>query len=312
MADGMLACGLFLAAPCHGQAGKAELFGTVLDPSGAVVPKAEISATHQATSAVFAVTSGGSGEYHLLGLPAGEYSLTARASGFVEFRQTGLGLRLGDQTSLDIKLTLAGADTIEVMAQAPLLQTASGSVSYAVDQAKLSTLPLDGRNFIPLIALAPGVALPSGSLLPRINGSRPRTNEYLYDGISILQPEPGQVVFYPILDSIEEFRLNINAYSPEYGRSNGGTVMVASKSGGNALHGTLFEYFRNEKLNARNLFAQPGPNPVFRRRASPWRAATRAMASQACARRAGSAVCNASFKNTSAAVLACSKSPSSR
>lgn len=254
-----------MAALCHAQAGKAELFGTVLDPSGAVVPGASLSATQQATGAVFQAASDGHGEYHLLGLPAGEYVLTAHAPGFAAFHQAGLHLRLGDQISLDVKLSLSGADTIDVTAQAPLLQTTSGAVAYAVDQAKLSTLPLDGRNFIPLIALSPGVALPSGSLLPRINGSRPRTNEYLYDGISILQPEPGQVVFYPILDGIEEFRLNINAYSPEYGRSNGGTVMVASRAGGNALHGTLFEYFRNEKLNARNLFAQPGPNPVFRR-----------------------------------------------
>ena len=107
-------------------------------------------------------------------------------------------------------------------------------MSYHVDQPEIETLPLDGRNFIPLVALSPGVALPGGgSLLPRINGSRPRTNEYIYDGISVLQPEPGQVAFYPIIDAMEEFRLNINAYSPEYGRSNGGTVMVIGKSGSN-------------------------------------------------------------------------------
>ena len=130
---------------------------------------------------------------------------------------------------------------------------------------KISTLPLDGRNFIPLVALSPGVTLPNGSFLPRINGSRPRTNEYLYDGISVLQPEPGQVVYYPIVDGMAEFKLNVNSYSPEYGRSNGGTVMVIGKSGSNQFHGDLFEFFRNEALNARNLFAQPGPKPEFRR-----------------------------------------------
>jgi hypothetical protein len=109
------------------------------------------------------------------------------------------------------------------------------------------------------------VALPNGQFLPRINGSRPRTNEYLYDGISVLQPEPGQVVYYPIIDGMAEFKLNVNSYSPEYGRSNGGTVMVIGKSGSNELHGSLFEFFRNEALNARNLFAQPGPTPEFRR-----------------------------------------------
>ena len=134
-----------------------------------------------------------------------------------------------------------------------------------MDEKKIATLPLDGRNFIPLVTLSPGVALPNGQFLPRINGSRPRTNEYIYDGISVLQPEPGQVVYYPIIDGMAEFKLNVNAYSPEYGRSNGGTVMVIGKSGSNEFHGSLFEFFRNEALNARNLFAQPGPKPEFRR-----------------------------------------------
>src|SRR5262249_11966317 len=133
-------------------------------------------------------------------------------------------------------------------------------------EKKVTSLPLDGRNFIPLVTMSPGVALPGGgSLLPRINGSRPRTNEYMYDGISVLQPEPGQVVYYPIIDGIAEFKLNVNAYSPEYGRSNGGTVMVIGKSGSNQFHGNVFEFFRNEALNARNVFAQPGPKPQFRR-----------------------------------------------
>lgn len=130
---------------------------------------------------------------------------------------------------------------------------------------RVVTLPLDGRNFVPLIAFSPGVNLPPGNLLPRINGSRPRVSEYIYDGISVLQPEPGQVAFYPIIDAIDEFRVGVNSYSAEYGRSNGGVIMVNQKSGSNELHGTLFEFFRNEKLNARNLFATTGPKPRFRR-----------------------------------------------
>ena len=262
-----MATGLLLASACLGQAGKAELFGVIQDPTGAAVPNAKVEAEDQATSARFAAVSNERGEYHLLGLAAGEYSLTVERPGLRTYRQTGILLRTGGRTALSVKLELGQSiEAITVTAAAPLLETATGEVSYSVDSQKLEALPLDGRNFVPLVALAPGVALPGGgSLLPRINGSRPRTNEYLYDGISILQPEPGQVVLYPILDGIEEFRVNINAYSPEYGRSNGGTVMVVGKSGGNALHGTLFEFFRNEDLNARNLFAQPGPKPEFRR-----------------------------------------------
>ena len=254
------------ALPCFGQAGRAELFGTILDPSGLAVKDASVVLEESSTGARFAAKSGANGEYHFLGLPIDEYSLVIEKSGFRTYRRAGLAFRLGDQTALDVRLEIgSAADSMTVTGQAPLLQTASGSVSTDIDRIKVETLPLDGRNFIPLVALAPGVALPNGSLLPRINGSRPRTNEYMYDGISVLQPEPGQVVFYPVIDGIEEFHLNINAYSPEYGRSNGGTVMVIGKSGGNQFHGTLFEFFRNEALNARNVFAQPGPNPEFRR-----------------------------------------------
>ena len=190
--------------PCLGQAGRAELFGTIQDPSGSAVKDAKIELQENATGARFSAGSGARGEYHLLGLPVDEYVLTVEKTGFRTYRQSGMMFRLGDQTALDIKLDIGSAsDSVNVTAQAPLLQTASGSVSTDVDKAKVETLPLDGRNFIPLVALSPGVALPNGSLLPRINGSRPRTNEYIYDGISVLQPEPGQVVMIsrqPLLD----------------------------------------------------------------------------------------------------------------
>ena len=146
----------------------------------------------------YGAASDARGEYHILGLPAGQFTLTVEQPGFRTYRQSGITLRLGDRTRLEVKLSLGEpSETIEVTAAAPLLQTASGEVSLNVDQQKITTLPLDGRNFIPLVTLSPGVALPNGQFLPRINGSRPRTNEYLYDGISVLQPEPGQVVYYP-------------------------------------------------------------------------------------------------------------------
>lgn len=258
---------LITSQACFGQAGKSELFGTVQDPSGLPIPGAKVSADELATGAQFRASASERGEYHLLGLPAGQYSLTIEQPGFKTYKQTGITLRLADQIGLDIRLEVGQpAQSVAVTAEAPLLQTAAGSVGFNVSGYKIETVPLDGRNFIPLVALAPGVALPGGgSLLPRINGSRPRTNEYIYDGISVLQPEPGQVAFYPIIDAMEEFKLNINSYSPEYGRSNGGTVMVIGKSGSNDLHGTLYEFIRNEDLNARNYFAQPGAKPEFRR-----------------------------------------------
>jgi hypothetical protein len=261
-----LAAFLICTSPCWAQAGRAEIFGTISDPSRGTVPQAKVQAQDQSTQQRYSVTADRNGAYHLLGLPAGQYIFTVEQPGFRTFRQSGLALRLGDRVALDITLELGQpSESVNVTAAAPLLETAGGEVNFHIAESQATAFPLDGRNFVPLIALAPGVALPNGSLLPRINGSRPRTNEYLYDGISVLQPEPGQVTSYPILDGIAEFRLNINAYSPEYGRSNGGTVMLIGKSGGNVLHGTLFEFFRNEALNARNFFAQPGRNPEFRR-----------------------------------------------
>ncbi|MBE7158182.1 MAG: carboxypeptidase regulatory-like domain-containing protein, partial [Rhodospirillales bacterium] len=249
------------------QSGKAELFGVVRDPHNLTISEAQIIAQDISTNAQFSSTTDTAGTYHLLGLPAGNYHLTASKNGFQAYEQTGITLRLGDRTEQNIRLAIGNQlQTVNVNEAASPLQTASGSVNFNVDSTRIVTLPLDGRNFIPLIALSPGVALPGGgSLLPRINGSRPRTNEYIYDGISALQPEPGQVVFYPIIDGIEEFRVNINSYSPEYGRSNGGAVLVNTKSGDNQLHGTVFEFLRNEDLNGTNYFAAAGSKPEFRR-----------------------------------------------
>jgi hypothetical protein len=126
-------------------------------------------------------------------------------------------------------------------------------------------LPLNGRSFITLASLTPGVALPPGSPLPRINGGRPRTNEYLFDGISVLQPEPGQVAFFPNIDAIQEFKIESNSPPAEFGRFNGGVLNLTTKAGSNAVRGTLFEFLRHEALNARNFFATSNPvKPQFR------------------------------------------------
>ncbi len=227
---------------------------------------AAVNLTNLETGVAFSTVTRDDGAYQFFALPSGDYRLSAAKDGFALLKREGIILRVGDRRSLDIDLKLGDASqTVEVTAAPPLLQTSRGAVSFVVERKKVATLPLDGRNFVPLIALSPGVNLPPGNLLPRINGSRPRVSEYIYDGISVLQPEPGQVAFYPIIDAIDGFRVETNSYSAEYGRANGGVILVSQKSGTNALHGTLFEFFRNEKLNARNLFATSGTKPRFRR-----------------------------------------------
>ena len=236
--------------------------GMVRDPAGLPLAGARV----ELVGAGMSQQTGADGVYQFLGLAPGEYRVEISREGFRTLRREGLVVRVGERVVLDFELGLGeGSERMEVTGAPPLLQAARGTVGFAVEQRKVVTLPLDGRNFVPLLALSPGVSLPPGSVLPRINGSRPRVSEYIYDGISVLQPEPGQVAYYPILDAIAEFRVETNSYSAEYGRSNGGVILVSQKTGTNAVHGTLFMFFRKEKLNARNLFASTGEKPRFRR-----------------------------------------------
>jgi hypothetical protein len=265
----LAALGVFLfSGPSNlcAQSTKAELVGMVRDPAGLPVGAARVAVRNTATGLTAEQSTGEDGAYQFVALPAGEYQISITKERFAPLQREGIVLRVGDRVALDLALMLGDASqTVEVTGAPPLLQATRGTVSFVVEQRKVVTLPLDGRNFVPLIALSPGVTLPPGNLLPRINGSRPRVSEYVYDGISVLQPEPGQVAYYPIIDAIEEFRVETNSYSAEYGRSNGGVILVNQKSGTNNWHGTVFEFFRNEKLNARNLFATTGEKPRFRR-----------------------------------------------
>ena len=257
---------MLVGSALQSQSTKVELSGTVSDPAALAVTGADVKLFNMGTGAEQAYVTGSNGEYHFFGLQPGSYTLTVTKTGFTELRREGLTLRVGDNVSLDLALQIgAVTQSVNVTSEPPLLQSNRGTVSFVVEQQKVVTLPLDGRNFVPLIALSPGVMLPPTSTLPRINGSRPRVSEYIYDGISVLQPEPGQVAYFPVVDAIEEFRVDTNSYSAEYGRSNGGVIMVNQKSGSNDFHGSVFEFFRNEALNARNLFATTGPKPRFRR-----------------------------------------------
>ncbi|HTM47876.1 MAG TPA: TonB-dependent receptor [Bryobacteraceae bacterium] len=248
------------------QSTKAELFGIVRDPSGLPVSGVGVKLINSGTDAGLAMETDARGGYHFFALPPGSYSISVSKDRFTTLRRDGIGIRVGDQITLDLAFQVGEvSESVQVTAAAPLLQSSRGTAGFVLEQKRVAALPLDGRNFVPLLALAPGVNLPPGNLFPRFNGSRPRTSEYIYDGISVLQPEPGQVAFYPVVDAIEEFRVDTNSPSAEYGRSNGGVIMVNQKSGSNNLHGTLFEFFRNEVLNARNLFATTGAKPRFRR-----------------------------------------------
>jgi hypothetical protein len=246
----------------------------VRDGSGAGVAKATVTVTQTETGEVTKTTSGKDGVYTVTNLRPGIYNLKVEAQGFRRFVQDGVRLMTGERIRLDVALTVGGVnEEVKVTADASLLRTETGSLGQVIRNRRIVDLPLNGRNFFTLITLVPGVAAPppttAGPSFPRINGGRPRVNEYLYDGISALQPEPGQVAFNPVIDAIQEFKVEINSPSAEFGRFNGGVVNLSTKSGSNGLHGTVFEFLRNEALNARNLFAPATAanpkKPVFRR-----------------------------------------------
>jgi Carboxypeptidase regulatory-like domain len=249
------------------QAGSADLTGMVSDSAGASLPSAKVIATDSQTGVSSETQTGTGGVYVFTNLHPSVYTVAAEADGFQKPVRAGVTLVTGERTRVDLSLVVGSVtESVTVAGDAPLLQTESGSITQSIDNEKLVELPLNGRTFISLATLSPGVTLPPGTQLPRINGGRPRTNEYLFDGISALQPEPGQVVFFPIIDSIQEFNVQTNGVPTEFGRFNGGVVNLSTRSGTSGFHGTVYEFFRNESLNAKNYFAPANRRkPEFRR-----------------------------------------------
>ena len=245
----------------------ADLRCRVLDPAGSAIPKATLELIQNATNTRVITLTSRSGDYSFTNLKPGVYQLDIDAPGFAHLTRIGIRAIVGQTVKLDLSLTVtANQQTVKVAADAALLQSATSNIQTNIAGTTVLAMPLNTRNFVQLATLAPGVELPPGTVLPRINGGRPRTNEYLFDGISALQPEPGQVVYFPIIDDIQSLTVESNNVPAEFGRFNGGVVNVATRSGSNAFHGTLFEFFRNEALNARNFFATPGTRkPEYRR-----------------------------------------------
>ncbi len=255
------------ATPPGAQTAAGQITGLVQDQAGSAVPGATITVTETRTNLQRVVVSTDDGLYTVASLAPGEYRLDTALSGFKPVRREGVRLATGEKARIDFDLAVGGVqEQVTVVGDAPIVRQETASLGTVVEHEQVVRLPLNGRLFIMLAAIAPGVALPPNSVLPRINGGRPRTNEYLFDGISVLQPEPGQLAYYPIIDAIQEFKIEGNSPPAEFGRFNGGVVNLTTKSGTNAFHGNAFEFFRNESLNARNYFQKSHPvKPDYRR-----------------------------------------------
>ncbi len=256
------------------QAGQSELLGDINDPNGVGIPNVRVLLTEISSGQITEIQTNETGSYIFTNKKPGRYSIKFEAVGFNILIRDGVTLTTGERIRIDAALSVAtGLETVLINADAPLLRSETSSLGQVIDNKKIVELPLNGRSFFSLVGLAAGVTQPprttEGASLPRINGGRPRTNEYLFDGISVLQPEPGQVAFSPVIDAIQEFKVEVNNPPAEFGRFNGGVINLTTKSGTNDFHGSIFEFFRNEVLNARNLFAPATvanpKKPVYRR-----------------------------------------------
>ena len=265
---------VLLISNVHAQSSRAELTGRVIDQAGAAVHDAKISLTQLATRWTLETTTDEQGIYSFTNLRPGLFRVEIESAGFKRLTREGINLATGERVRVDFKLEAGTiSESVVVQDDAPLLRSETGSLGQVVENRKIVDIPLNGRNFLALVSLSAGAAQPppttAGPSFPRINGGRPRTNEYLFDGIPVLQPEPGQVAFFPIPEAIQEFKVEVNSPRAEFGRFNGGVVNLSTRSGSNDFCGSVFEFLRNEKLNARNLFAPRTTSnpkkPVFRR-----------------------------------------------
>jgi hypothetical protein len=242
-------------APAAAQVAAGEVTGIVKDQAGAPVPGVTVTVTEVSTNRPRVSITSTDGVYTAPSLAPGAYRIDVELAGFKPIRREGVLVSTGEKVRLDFNLQVGDVrEQVTVNGDAPLLRQETGSLGTVVENEQVEQLPLNGRTFITLAQLAPGVALPPASQLPRINGGRPRTNEYLFDGISVLQPEPGQVAYFPVIDAIQEFKIESNSPPAEFGRFNGGVINLTTKAGTNSYHGNAFEFFRNQALNATNYF----------------------------------------------------------
>jgi Carboxypeptidase regulatory-like domain/TonB dependent receptor-like, beta-barrel len=246
------------------------VLGVVHDSSGAVVIGAKIVATNLQTNFQQETVSGSDGAFRILALPAGTYKLTATATGFQTFTETGIEVKVNDELHYDLKLTLGSvSEKVEIVANAVQVQTENTQLGDVIDSKKMLALPLNGRSFVDLLGLQAGVApgtaetiqqdrpvsgiLSSGNI--SVNGQRETANAYLVNGGDVSEGRNLGTGMVPNLDSIEEFRLITNSFDAEYGKFSGAVVNAITKSGSNRFHGDAFEFLRNDKLDARNFFA---------------------------------------------------------
>lgn len=250
--------------------------GVVTDASGAVVVGAVVNALETQTGVKSEITTDSKGFYNFSSLPIGNYTVEVIASGFKTYRQTGLVIDANAELRVDVSLQIGQAtENIEVHSDAVHVDMESTQNGEVIEGRKILAVPINGRSYTELLSLQPGVVpsaygnqapdtsdrQPSGGLNPgnqSVNGQRESSNGFMVNGANVVEGKNNGAAVIPNLDSIAEFRIITNNFDAEYGNYSGGQINVATKSGTNKLHGSLFEFLRNNDFDARNFF-NPAP-----------------------------------------------------
>jgi outer membrane receptor protein involved in Fe transport len=261
----LLVSNLSASAIAQSQAASGSIEGSITDSTGAVVPDAKVLARNKQTGLTREAMSNDEGLYRLPLLPVGDYDLTIDKQGFASVKREGVKIEVGQKLALDIQLGAAGAaESINVTAEAPVVETTRTQVSATVNERAVANLPANGRNFIDFVLLTPGVTLDrtrSGDI--SFAGQRGTLNSLQIDGAdnnntffgqTLGRTGSGRAPYQFSQDAVQEFQVNSNGYSAEFGRAGGAVINVVTKSGGNQFHGTLFEFYRDKALNANTTF----------------------------------------------------------
>jgi outer membrane receptor protein involved in Fe transport len=265
------------ASTAFAQVDRATLTGIVKDPSDAVIPGAIVTVTNLATGVAAKATANQEGAYLVVNLAPGEYLVQAEAQGFQRFEQTVL-LETGQRARLDLSLAVGSlGETVTVQGVTPLVNTETAALGTVVDRNEVSKLPLAIRNWDDLLAMVPGVQSDryteqaGGTSTGRtggvsVHGNRSLQNNFLLDGVannsfSTNVQELTTQISRPSVDAIEEFKVVTSPYAAEYGWSPGAAIIVNTKSGTNSLHGTGYDFYRNDRFDSINFFAQRANQP---------------------------------------------------
>jgi len=261
------------------------ILGVVRDPSHAVVKGAKVTVTNTATNLSLSTVSADDGSFRFLALPVGTYRLNATMTGFQQFNTTDIVLKVNDELRVDISLVVGSVnEQVTIAAGAVQVETENTQLGDVIDSQKMLALPLNGRSYLDLLGLQAGVA-PTGSVTiggnsgtgaravsgyiqnagnVSVNGQRETANAFLVNGGDVSEGRNLGAGLVPNLDSVEEFRLITNSFDAEYGKFSGAVMNAITKSGTNSFHGDLFEFLRNDAMDARNFFF-PGPKTELRR-----------------------------------------------